>query len=425
MKRYSLIVTIHIAMISIASAGACILFEKQLWFTTIAVVLIIISLSVNLYRMQMKQIVMMQKFAGSIRSHDMTQSFTSSVKNKKMEALSTELSESLKHIQEYLLVGEVKRHYYENLLNKVDTAVLVTDISGKIEWMNREATDIFGQRSFLPESLLATSSYEAQVVRLQKNGIIKEMAVSSTSFSTQGKEQLLISLKNIRSVLERNEMEAWQKLIRVLTHEIMNSLTPIISVSETLSERNPEKTTPKDYKIIHQAVQTIHRRSKGLLEFVDNYRRLSRIPIPQYSEVSVKDLFVDLRKLFPDDYISFEIPSQTITLQIDRAQIEQVIINLIKNAKEAITKQTQPIITVKAIKNNLDDYTKITVEDNGEGILPEAIDKIFVPFFTTKSTGSGIGLSLSKQIMNQHEGTISVQSQPAKGSCFTLTFLTL
>ena len=423
MKRYSLIVTTHIALISIASAGACVLFEKHLWFTTLAVVLIIISLGANLYRMQMKQIEMMQKFIGCVRFRDMSQAFSSSVKNKKMATFATELSEALKHIQEYLLAGEVRHHYYENLLNKVDTAVLVTDINGRIEWMNREATDIFRQQSFLPESLLDHSSYEAQVVRLQKNGIIKEMAISTTSFLAQGKEQLLISLKNIQSVLERNEMEAWQKLIRVLTHEIMNSLTPIISVSETLSEQNPEKTMPKDYKIMHQAVQTIHRRSKGLLDFVENYRRLSRIPIPQYSEVSIEDLFADLRKLFSDDYISFETPPGKIKLQIDRAQIEQVMINLLKNAKEAVAQQAQPVIAVKAIKSNPDNYTKITVADNGEGILPEALDKIFVPFFTTKTTGSGIGLSLCKQIMNQHEGTINVQSQPAKGSIFTITFM--
>ena len=423
MKRYSLIVIVQIVLISLSSVGVYILFEKQLWFTMLAVTLITILLGVNLYGMQMKQIGMMKYFISSIQFNDMSLSFPLSVKNKLMNELATDLTEALKRIRERILSDEVKHHYYENLLNKVDTAVMVTDRNGKIEWMNREAIGVFGQRTFLPESLFADKVYEGQVVRLQKDGITKEMAVSSTSFSAHGKEQLLINLKNIQSVLERNEIEAWQKLIRVLTHEIMNSITPIISVSETLSERNPEKTTPKDYKTMHQAVQTIHRRSKGLLEFVENYRRLTRIPIPDYSDVSVKDLFADLRKLFPDDYISFKFPAITNTLKIDRTQIEQVIINLLKNAQEAVTKQSQPEIIVCATKNNKDNYVKITVEDNGEGILPEVVDKIFVPFFTTKSTGSGIGLSLCKQIMNQHEGTISVKSQPAKGSCFTLTFL--
>ena len=354
MKRYSLIVIAHIVLICLSSVGVYILFEKQLWFTTLAVTLITILLGVNLYGMQMRQIGMMRYFINCIQFNDMSLSFPLSVKNKLMNELAVDLTEALKRIRERLLSDEVKHHYYENLLNKVDTAVMVTDKNGRIEWMNREATGVFGQRTFLPESLFAEKIYEGQVVRLQKDGITKEMAVSSTSFSAQGKEQLLISLKNIQSVLERNEIEAWQKLIRVLTHEIMNSITPIISVSETLSERNPEKTTPKDYKTMHQAVQTIYRRSKGLLEFVDNYRRLTRIPIPDYSEVSVKELFTDLRKLFPDDYISFKFPATTTNLKIDRTQIEQVIINLLKNAQEAVTKQSQPEIIVKATKNNKD-----------------------------------------------------------------------
>jgi Signal transduction histidine kinase involved in nitrogen fixation and metabolism regulation len=423
MKRYSLIVIAHIILICLSSVGIYILFEKQLWFTTLAVTLITILLGVNLYGMQMRQTGMMRYFISSIQFNDMSLSFPLTVKNKLMNELAVDLTEALKRIRERILSDEIKHHYYENLLNKVDTAVMVTDRNGRIEWMNREANGIFGQRTFLPESLFTDKIYEGQVMRLQKDGIMKEMAVSSTSFSAHGKEQLLISLKNIQSVLERNEIEAWQKLIRVLTHEIMNSITPIISVSETLSERNPEKTTARDYKTMHQAVQTIHRRSKGLLEFVENYRRLTRIPMPEYSEVSVKDLFADLRKLFPDDYISFKFPATITNLKIDRTQIEQVMINLLKNAQEAVSKQNQPEIMVKAIKNNKNNYVKITVEDNGEGILPEVVDKIFVPFFTTKSTGSGIGLSLCKQIMNQHEGTISVQSQPTEGSCFILTFL--
>ena len=422
MKRYSLIVAVHIASMCVFSAGFFVLLEKQLWFSAIATVLIAVLLGINLYRMQMRQIGMMCRFINSIRFDDMAQPLPPAAENRIMEELSVELSEALAYVRERVLSEEVKRHYYENLLNKVDTAVLVTSKNGRIEWMNNAAADIFGQRSCLPESLLSPSVFEAQVVRLQENGITKEMAVFSTIFSAQGKEQLLISLKNIQSVLERNEMEAWQKLIRVLTHEIMNSITPIISVSETLSERNPEKIATKDYKIMHQAMQTIHRRSKGLLEFVENYRRLTRIPIPQLYDVRIEDLFADLRKLFPDDYILFEMPPEMIKLQIDRVQIEQVMINLIKNAQEAVTKQIIPAIKIRAIKMISNNSVEISVEDNGEGILPEVINEIFVPFFTTKSTGSGIGLSLCKQIMNQHEGTIHVQSQPEKGSCFVLTF---
>ena len=205
------------------------------------------------------------------------------------------------------------------------------------------------------------------------------MAISCTKFVTQGKEQQIISLKNIHSVLERNEMEAWQKLIRVLTHEIMNSITPIISLSETLSERGiPKLLGEKEYSIMLQAMQTIHRRSKGLLEFVENYRRLTRIPTPVCTKVSITELCMDLKKLFPEEYIHFEIPSSDLTLYIDRAQIEQVLINLLKNAREACGRQSDKDIRVEVIISPAGNKL-LTVSDNGEGILPDVLDKIFVP----------------------------------------------
>ena len=248
------------------------------------------------------------------------------------------------------------------------------------------------------------------------------MAISCTKFVTLGKEQQIISLKNIHSVLERNEMEAWQKLIRVLTHEIMNSITPIISLSETLSERGiPKLLGEKEYSIMLQAMQTIHRRSKGLLEFVENYRRLTRIPTPVCTKVSITELCMDLKKLFPEEYIHFEIPSSDLTLYIDRAQIEQVLINLLKNAREACGRQSDKDIRVEVIISPAGNKL-LTVSDNGEGILPDVLDKIFVPFFTTKTSGSGIGLSLCKQIMTLHEGSINVKSESGKGSKFILTF---
>ena len=314
-------------------------------------------------------------------------------------------------------------------MNKVDTAVLVTDVTGHIEWMNQAAVTHLGQLSQLPEVLQeASTSNDISIIRIEQNGIVLEMAISCTTFVTQGafatqsKKQRLISLKNIHSVLERNEMEAWQKLIRVLTHEIMNSITPIISLSETLSERGiPESLGEKEYSIMLQAMQTIHRRSKGLLGFVENYRRLTRIPTPVRTKVSVAELFTDLKKLFPEEEFQFEVPSPELKLNVDRTQIEQILINLLKNAREACSRKSDKKIQVKARKLSAGNTT-LTISDNGEGILPDVLDKIFVPFFTTKTSGSGIGLSLCKQIMTLHEGSINVKSEVGKGSSFILTF---
>ena len=232
-------------------------------------------------------------------------------------------------------------------------------------------------------------------------------------------DELSEAMQGFRTrVLEHNEMAAWQKLIRVLTHEIMNSLTPIISLSETLSEREVDE---RSYAVMRQGMLTIHRRSKGLLEFVENYRRLTRLPAPVRRPVSLCELLQDLRKLFPEDYIHIHLPEADRTLQIDRAQVEQVLINLLKNAREACARREQPCIEVRVLPAQ-SWQCLLTVSDNGEGILPEVVDKVFVPFFTTKPGGQGIGLSLCKQIMNRHGGNITVQSTVGKGTCFTLLF---
>ena len=224
-------------------------------------------------------------------------------------------------------------------------------------------------------------------------------------------------------VVAEAETEAWQKLIRVLTHEIMNSIAPIISLSETVTERaSSNGLNERDYSIMLQAMQTIHRRSKGLLDFVENYRKLTRIPVPMQQLFPVSSLFDDLRGLYPAGAVSFSFSVRPVDLRIyaDRAMIEQVLINLLKNAVEACQERPYPEVRVNAFRR--EGVPVITVSDNGYGIVPEAMDKVFVPFFTTKQGGSGIGLSVCRQIMNRHGGSISVISEEEKGTTFTLQF---
>lgn len=224
-------------------------------------------------------------------------------------------------------------------------------------------------------------------------------------------------------VVAEAETDAWQKLIRVLTHEIMNSIAPIISLSETVTERATSNgLNERDYDIMLQAMQTIHRRSKGLLDFVENYRKLTRIPAPTQQLFPVSSLFDDLKGLYPAGAVSFSFSVRPVDLRIyaDRAMIEQVLINLLKNAAEACQERLYPEVWVNAFRR--EGVPVITVSDNGYGIVPEAMDKVFVPFFTTKQGGSGIGLSVCRQIMNRHGGSISVISEEEKGTTFTLQF---
>ncbi|MDR2383986.1 MAG: HAMP domain-containing histidine kinase [Prevotellaceae bacterium] len=224
------------------------------------------------------------------------------------------------------------------------------------------------------------------------------------------------------TIVAKAETEAWQKLIRVMTHEIMNSVAPIISLSETITEQADEELTEERYCEVMAAMQSIHRRSKWLLDFVENYRKLTRIPTPVMRYFFVSDFFNDLRNLYVKERIpvSFFVKPADMRLYADRSLMEQVIINLLKNAIDACRDTAAPLISVDAFYDKGKAF--ITVTDNGRGIVPEALDRIFIPFFTTKQGGSGIGLSLCRQIINRHNGTISVVSELDTKTVFTIKF---
>lgn len=224
------------------------------------------------------------------------------------------------------------------------------------------------------------------------------------------------------AMIGETEAKAWQKLISVLTHEIMNSITPIISLSETLSEQ-PDIAEPneEDYKIMLQAMETIHRRSEGLLIFIENYRKLTRLPQPMMHPFALKSLFVPIQQLLASNNINFtySIYPEQLVLNADKGMVEQVLINILKNAHEACLNQHNPKIELKA--NKVGNEIHISVSDNGQGILPEAIEKVFIPFYSTKSDGSGIGLSICQQIMVRHKGKLLVHSDD-RGTKFTMVF---
>ena len=262
---------------------------------------------------------------------------------------------------------------------------------------------------------------EVKVIRIYKAEAMLDLAVTVTDYSTNRVHRRLINLKNIRSILEENEMEAWRKLVRVLTHEIMNSITPIISLSDTLCDRALQRGLDEE-DVTFRSMKAIHRRSKGLLNFVENYRKLSRLPSPALAPVSVADLLDNIKKLFLSSRVHhlYKVEDENQMLMIDRSLMEQVLINLLKNADEACADEPNPEVVVETAYDEEKHIFKLSVTDNGCGILPGVVDRIFIPFFTTKPTGSGIGLSLCKQIMTLHGGSIQVASEEGKGSCFTL-----
>jgi len=344
-----------------------------------------------------------------------------------------QMESAVLRFNERLKQSEIKQHFYDLLLNRIDSVLFVIDQMNVIEWINKAALDEFGKPQPCRLSDLALNSPElpgilenilpgeVKVIKIKRGKQIRPFTATIVLFNSQGKQLRLVSLKNIQPVLDESESEAQRKLIRVLTHEIMNSLTPIISLAETFSETDPSGIN--DPELMSKAMQTIHRRSKGLVEFIANYKQLTRIPIPVLITFSAKEMMNDIYHLLHADGLVFssDIQPDDLTLFADRTLMEQALINLIKNAWEACSRKESPEINVRIFKNAYHSPT-IIVSDNGCGILPDVQDKIFVPFFTTKSGGSGIGLSICRQILILHGGHVAVESEPSKGTRVLLTF---
>lgn len=413
--KYRLIVALHVLAIVICSAMAALCSISELWFTMAIIILADILFAMNLYRVQRQQWEAMHSVILALKNRETSLHISSKYSDTTLEMLNKELQECIKNINEQHRSDAILQSYYAQLLDKADIAVLVCNKDWQIEWNNQSALQLIGNRATLQPEIV--EQINNPVITFQKHGTTKRLNVSKSHFSSAKGDMTLISLKEIGPILDINEFESWQKITRVLTHEIMNSLTPIISISDTLSNGDIDK------EMAQQAIATINRRSQGLLNFVDKYRKLTKIPTPVIEEVAAIDIIEGIKQLFNMPYIEYDIHPEKLKLPIDRVLMEQVLINLIKNAIEACQESKTPKIRVKIYKEP-NSSASITVRDNGPGILPEVQERIFVPFFTTKESGSGIGLSLCKQIVLLHQGQIGVTSSTLPenhGTKFTIT----
>lgn len=423
-------------LLGISSVAVYVFYEHKLYFCMFFACLLVVALIIYVVSAYSKTTHRLLRMVESIRYDDFSLNFSGKTQGRMEKQLLEDINEVMITLRNRMSSQEERYRYFETLLDTVDTCMLVTDKDGQVLWMNRAGVqELCGYsihrleelKSLNQDFLLileALQPGEVKVVRIYKEEFMQDMAVTVTEYSTNYADLRLINLKNIRSILEENEMEAWQKLVRVLTHEIMNSITPVISLSDTLCERALQQGMEEE-SLMFQGLQTIHRRSKGLLNFVENYRKLSRLSSPILAPVRVGDWLHDIRRLFLSSEVSyiFKIEDENLRLMIDRSQMEQVLINLLKNAGEACAEQSNPEVVVETSYLADKHIFQLSVKDNGCGILPEAMDRVFIPFFTTKPFGSGIGLSLCKQVMTLHGGSIRVSSELGKGSCFTLKLL--
>jgi Signal transduction histidine kinase involved in nitrogen fixation and metabolism regulation len=262
-----------------------------------------------------------------------------------------------------------------------------------------------------------------------------QLSIKASALKTRDEEFIIVSIQDIKNELDEKEVDSWMKLIRVLMHEIMNSITPITSLSESLlgiynhegMPAQPHEITEKNISTTLQGLNVIREQGKGLMSFVESYRKLTRIPQPERKLFKVSNLFTRIQILFNSldnsDKIKLTIDLKEPELELfaDENQTSLVLINLLKNAIEANADNHAGTISVSAGKDP-ENNPEICVTDNGPGIPLNQIDEIFVPFFTTRKEGSGIGLSISKQIMRLHGGNLKVRSLPGKETIFCMSF---
>lgn len=386
------------------------------------------------------------KFITAIKYDDVSISFNKERKNdKSFEKLHNELNQIIQNISEVRSDKEIEHQYFQNTIKHIGIGILAYNESGKIEICNEAALNLLNRHDLKnisevekTQAILADSFKEikpgnTKLIKLNIDNEIVQLSVKAANFKIKNREIKLLSLQNIKSEIDQSEVDAWQKLIRVLTHEIMNSVSPIKlltgSLIEMFEENDKIKTIEEiDNTTIENSVlglKTIRKRSTGLSNFVETYKNLTQLPKPHFKELNVCHLFKHLNTLLKDNIkqkgIEFtQLCNSNLIINADEKLIEQVLINLIKNSSDTLVNSQQAFIKLEAERIN--NRVLIKVIDNGSGIPPEVLDSIFIPFFTTKEKGSGIGLSLSRQIMLLHGGNIFVKSEPNVETVFTLHF---
>jgi nitrogen fixation/metabolism regulation signal transduction histidine kinase len=382
----------------------------------------------------------------SVEFDDLTYSFRSNSDDPDVQQFHRELNEIMSRLRSSRQERDSEFLFFRNIVMHVGIGLIVFKEDGAIEIFNGAARRLLKTSKISTiEDLKEVSEALVTVIRRLKTGgrellrlkirdDIVQLSVYAIELTLKGENVKLVSIQNIQSELEEKEMEAWQNLVRVLTHEIMNSVTPISSLAGTieseLKHHFDEKTpvlSPEELKDIHLSLQTISKRSEGLIRFVKEFRSLTNIPKPKPTVIMTRALLEEIWMLHKMELtekgiqLAIDVYPEDLTILADKGMIEQVLINLVKNAIQSFDEQNDRKITLRAFVSEKS-RPVILVKDNGTGIDPDAIDKIFIPFFTTKKSGSGIGLSLSRQIMRQHQGTLNVKSEAGKGTEFFLRF---
>lgn len=414
-------------------------------FAAMLMAIIIILQLVDIFKFISQTNRKLTRFLESVKYSDFISGFAADNRlGKSFKELNIAFNEVLEAFRKARSEKEEHWQYLNSVVQQVRTGILSFDGDGNVQLINANAKRFIGTSNIKnikdlinlnPKLYHAINSAELGKSELYKGPNEIYLTIQSTELRIRGTEVKLVTLQNIQPELQKQELEAWQNLTRVLRHEIMNSITPISSLTSTLREilDHDMERINSHYELkeegaedLKEGLSTIENRSRGLIKFIDAYREYTSLPKPKMSTIRLKDMVTHVAQLMRTELkktpIEFhcECNSEYLTIQADVEMIEQVLINLLKNAIEALSETEHP--KLELIGSYDENTVKIQIIDNGPGIIKEALEHIFVPFYTTKRTGSGIGLSLSRQIMQMHNGSITVESVPDVKTVFTLRF---
>ncbi|MFD2743782.1 MULTISPECIES: sensor histidine kinase [Sphingobacterium] len=426
-----------ILMVLCAAAGY-LFFAQALAYAILAAILALILVFrwFNRHLWLHRQI---DEFSEAVKYRDFTRRYAV----KKTHTIENQLYASFNRINEAFkevsAKREIQHQYLTKVINMLDSALIFYHAnSGKVEWVNDAFKEMFEtphlgnikglkkRREELYEKTMQLKMGQQHIETAHSSKGRIKLLIQVSEFETENGSYRIVMYQNVNDAMDETENRAWHKLLRVLTHEIMNSIAPISSIAETLHERLEQTAYSDELEDVKVGVHTIKKRSEGLLKFAKSYRLINKVDKPQFTEIPVVQLFENIYNLLEPSFIQKGVDVDIIlkntrtTIQADLHLIEQVIINLMLNAMEAVKDVEKPYISMSALEEN--GRVLLKISDNGEGMESDIQEQIFTPFFTTKKTGSGIGLTLSKQIMLVHNGNIFVQSEAQKGSVFTLQF---
>jgi two-component system nitrogen regulation sensor histidine kinase NtrY len=443
-KKYEIRLLIKIVLLFVVlAAAAWLMMNKYFLYMGLSIPVLLFQMY-DIYKMLRKAQDELQEFVESVHYRDFSRYFNVKQAPSELQTLRQGFNEINSTFKVISKEKETQYLYLQKILELVDTGIISFEKdSGELNWMN----DTFKRMMEIPylktihslekrdhqlyEAFISIRPAETKMVTITREKRQVKILLAATMFHTEGKINKVIACQNINDAMDETEARAWQKLLSVMTHEIMNSVAPISSLAGTLKNRLLQTTSlgeggSGERDDLELGLETIKRRSEGLLKFAETYRNLNKISTPNLKKVFVRDLFENLHTLMQPTLDQKNVELEVILkdpeliIEVDVNLIEQVLINLVINALEAVKEKINPRIVLSA--TNEGNKMLIKVADNGVGISDELLDKIFIPFFSTKKSGSGIGLSLCKQIMLLHKGTIQVQSVEGEGTAFVLIF---